>query len=159
MSAFLVSRISAELDSHRVSPSLPNPTSSAKGYFQIIFGVRLLPLWIVTLLFALSISSRLSFVAPFAYERGIARVGTYFAIYAVIGMAVRIVSGRLMDRVGLERTLAPSMVVLGIGITLIAGTGHFALLDLAGAIGGFGHGYVYPALSALVIARGCRRDR
>src|SRR5208282_1332999 len=34
-----------------------------------------------------------------------------------------------------------------------AGTGHAGILSIAAAIGGLGHGYVYPALSALVIAR------
>jgi MFS family permease len=36
---------------------------------------------------------------------------------------------------------------------LLAGTGRFGLLDIAAVIGGIGHGYLYPALSALVIAR------
>ena len=140
------------------SDAPPNRASRAKaapdeGYARLLSDPRLMPLWIVTLLFSLSISPRLSFVAPFAYQRGITQVGTYFAVYAVTGMAVRIFSGRLMDRVGLERTLAPSMAVLAIGMGLIALTGHFGMLDVAGAIGGLGHGYLYPALSALVIAR------
>ena len=112
-----------------------------------------MPLWIVTILFALAISPRLSFVAPFAYQRGVGRVWTYFAVYSVTGMAVRILTGRMMDSFGLERTLAPSMAVLGIGIALIAGTGHYDMLVIAGAVGGLGHGYLYPALSAMIIAR------
>ncbi len=125
----------------------------SKNYAQLILDPGLMPLWIVTLLFSLSISSRLSFVAPFAYQRGITQVGTYFAIYAIIGVAVRLLSGRVLDRFGLERTLAPSMIVLAAGIALIGGAGHFKMLDLAGAVGGLGHGYLYPALSAMVIAR------
>jgi MFS family permease len=114
---------------------------------------RLLPLWIVTLLFALAISSRLSFVAPFAYRSGVTQVGTYFASYAVFGMAVRVFTGRLMDWVGLERILVPSLMVLAIGLGLIGATGHVKMLDAAGVVGGIGHGLLYPALSAMVIAR------
>ena len=44
-------------------------------------------------------------------------------------------------------------MILAIGMALIAGTGHAGVLDVAAVIGGFGHGYLYPALSALVIAR------
>jgi len=151
-SALLVAKISADPKPPR---DLSSPLSAAdtKSYGQLLLDSRLMPLWIVTLLFALAISSRLSFVAPFAYQRGIRRVGNYFAIYAVTGMAVRVVSGRLMDRMGLERTLAPSMMTLAVGLALIGATGHFGLLDLAGAVGGLGHGYLYPALSAMVIAR------
>ncbi len=127
--------------------------SASTTYAQLLLDPRLMPLWIVTLLFALAISSRLSFVAPFAYQRGISQVGTYFAIYAVAGMTVRVFGGRLMDRAGLEGTLAPSMAVLAAGLAMIAGAGYFGMLDLAGAVGGLGHGYLYPALSAMVIAR------
>jgi predicted MFS family arabinose efflux permease len=149
-SAYLVSMIPADPPMHHGPHPAP---ANAKSYVELFFDRRLMPLWIVTLLFALAISPRLSFVAPFAYERGIARVGTYFAIYAVLGISVRVFTGRMMDSFGLERTLAPSMVVLGIGIALIAGIGHYDMLDIAGAIGGLGHGYLYPALSAMVIAR------
>ena len=58
-----------------------------------------------------------------------------------------------MDRMGLNRALAPSLAVLALGLALLAGTGRFGLLDVAAVIGGIGHGYLYPALSALVIAR------
>jgi len=133
-------------------PHAATPTSP-KGYAQLLLDRQLMPLWIVTLFFALAISSRLSFVTPFAHQQGIAQLGTYFAIYSVTGVAVRLFSGRLIDTVGLERTLAPSMLVLAVGLALIAGTGHFGLLNAAGAIGGFGHGYLYPTLSAMVIAR------
>lgn len=151
-SALLISRIPSDPPIHRV----PNPDGGARrspGYVKLLSDTRLMPLWIVTLLFSLSISSRLSFVAPFAYERGISQVGTYFAIYAILGMAVRIFTGRLMDSYGLERTLAPSMIVLALGIAMIGATGHYGMLDVAGAVGGIGHGYLYPALSAMVISR------
>ena len=149
-SAFLVSMIPADPPPHHGQQRAP---AAAKTYLQLLFDRRLMPLWIVTILFALAISPRLSFVAPFAYQRGVGRVWTYFAVYSVTGMAVRILTGRMMDSFGLERTLAPSMATLGFGIALIAGTGHHDLLDIAGVAGGIGHGYVYPALSAMVIAR------
>jgi len=149
-SAFLVSMIPADPPAHHGQQRAP---AAAKTYLQLLFDRRLMPLWIVTILFALAISPRLSFVAPFAYQRGVGRVWTYFAVYSVTGMAVRILTGRMMDSFGLERTLAPSMAMLGFGIALIAGTGHHDLLDIAGVAGGIGHGYVYPALSAMIIAR------
>ena len=151
IAAFLVAMIPRESAHHEHQQA--KAAADAKGYLQLLIYRRLMPLWIVTLLFALAIAPRMSFIAPFAYEKGISQVGTYFAIYAVTGVAVRIFSGRLMDRVGLERTLAPSMIVMGIGIAMIGATGHFGMLDLSGAVGGLGHGYLYPALSAMVIAR------
>ena len=152
IAAAMVSMIPRDLPRHLAARPIDSAANSA-GYSQLLTYSRLMPLWIVTVMFSLSISSRLSFVAPFAYQSGITQVGTYFAIYAVVGMAARILTGRLLDRIGLERTLAPSMAMLAAGIGLIGAAGHFGMLDLAGAIGGLGHGYVYPVLSGMVIAR------
>jgi MFS family permease len=132
--------------------TLAEPRTAIR-YGHLLSDRGLMPLWIVTLLFALALSSRLSFVAPFAYEQGVRRVGVYFAIYSVVAVLVRLGGGRIMDRLGLRTMVAPAMTVTAIGIALIAGTGHFPMLDLAAIIGGIGHGYAYPALSALVIAR------
>jgi len=123
------------------------------SYLALMRDAKLQPLWVVTLLFSLAISSRLSFVAPFAYQKGIATVGGYFFIYSLVAVATRLVGSRIMDRVGLGRVLVPALVILAIGMALIAGAGHVGVLAIAAAIGGLGHGYLYPALSALVITR------
>lgn len=131
-------------------------TSSAVGladaisYRMLLFDPLLAPLWVVTLFFGLASSSRVTFVAPFAYQRGIHEVGWYFTIFALVAVAVRL-SGRAMDRVGLERMLAPSLAVLALGLVLLVGTGRFHLLEVAAAVAGLGHGVAYPALSALVV--------
>ena len=123
------------------------------GYAVLLRDGRLLPLWVVTVLFSLSISARLSFVAPFAQEKGVTDVAWYFALYSAPAVMVRMFGSRLMDRVGIERMIVPSMAVLALGMALIAATGRFHMLYVAAFIGGLGHGYVYPALSALVIQR------
>jgi MFS family permease len=148
--AILTSMLPKDLPAHRVEHR-----ESARGpsYLVLMRDSGLQPLWFVTLLFSLSISARLSFVAPFAYEKGIATVGTYFFIYSMVGIASRVLGRRILDRLGLGRVLLPSLVILAIGMALIAGTGHTGILDIAAAIGGLGHGYVYPALSAMVIMR------
>jgi MFS family permease len=120
------------------------------SYRALLFDPALLTFWIVTLLFGMAITSRVSFIAPFAYAQGVRNVGSYFTIYAVFAVIVR-ASGRAMDRVGVERTLAPSLALLGIGLALLSLTGHAGILYLAAAVGGLGHGFAYPALSALVI--------
>ena len=128
-------------------------TEPPPGYRAIFLDPRLLPVWIGTLSFALAISCRLSFVAPFATERGVEQIAWYFTIYSLVAIAARIGGGWLMDHFGIERMLVPSMLMLALGIALIAGTGHFGMLYLAAILGGLGHAYVYPALSAMVIAR------
>lgn len=127
--------------------------SSARAYRSILTDRTLSPLWIVTLLFALGISARLSFVTPFAYERGVARVGIYFFIYSLIAVLLRVFGARIIDRIGLSRMLLPSMLTLAAGLALIAWLGSPGIIVLAALLGGIGHGYLYPALSALIIER------
>ncbi len=122
------------------------------GYRALLLDPALRPLWIVALAFSIAISPRNNFVAPFAYQRGIAHVGWYFAVYSAIAVAVRLLGGRLMDRVGIERIVTPSLGLLAVGIALLGLTGRSGALLGAAVLGGLGHSYTYPALSALVIA-------
>jgi MFS family permease len=122
-------------------------------YAEVLADTGLRPLWWVTFLFSLALSARMAFVAPFAYQVGIERVGWYFALYSLGAVVLRVFGGRLIDRIGPERILLPSLVVQGIGLGLIALAGVPWMLDAAAVVGGVGHGLLYPALSALVIAR------
>ena len=123
------------------------------GYAALLGDRTLLPLWIATVMFSLAISPRVSFVAPFAQEKGITDVAWYFVLYSVPAVFVRIFGARLMDDIGIEQMVAPSLATLGVGMALIAAAGRFQMLYVAALVGGLGHGYVYPALSALVIRR------
>lgn len=150
--------ISAAMTAKLLTDDRPQkPESSAAageriGYWALIFDADLMPLWVVAFAFAVAISPRSNFVAPFAYQKGIARVGWYFSLYSGIAVAVRLLGGRLMDRVGIGRILAPSLGLLGCGVGLLAFTGRSGALLSAAVLGGLGHSYTYPALSALVIA-------
>ena len=145
--------ISALPDESPAQISRPDQSDAAVGYGAMLRDRRLRPLWTVTLLFSLAISSRGSFLAPIAYARGIGDVGAYFALYSVTAVVARLATGRVIDRIGLGRMIVPSLVTLGVGLGLVAATGHAGMLDLAAVLGGIGHGYLYPSLSGLVIAR------
>jgi predicted MFS family arabinose efflux permease len=151
---YLIAAIAVSMAS-KDSPVGPHAPAAARGadnggYAALLLNRSLLPLWIATFCFGFAISSRMSFVAPFAYRRGITSVGLYFSLYGVVAVVMRL-SGPLMDRLGLDRMLAPTFAVMGAGIALIASIGHFGMLEIAALIGGLGHGFAYPVLSALVI--------
>lgn len=134
------------------APAQSSAPAEKLGYRALIFHRSLMPLWVVAFAFAFSISSRLSFVAPFAYQKHIAQVGWYFALYSGIAVALRLFGGSVLDRLGVERVLGPAMGLLGIGVALLALTGASGALLAAAVLGGIGHSYAYPALSAMIIA-------
>jgi MFS family permease len=121
------------------------------GFRAMLLDRALLPLWIVTLLFSIAVSSRTSFVAPFAYQVNVDRVGWYFMIYCGAAIVVRLFGAGFLDRVGLERMLAPALAAFAVGVAMLAWTGRFGMLEMAAVMGGVGHGYFYPSVSALVI--------
>jgi MFS family permease len=137
-------------ENHHLTPVAQRQAQPQISWGSLISGSPLIGFWIIAALFGNSNAVRSSFVAPFAYQRGIHSVGWYFTIYAIAAVIVRL-SGRAMDRIGLERILAPAFITLALGIAMIAGFGHFGVLELAAALGGIGHGFAYPALSALII--------
>jgi len=134
------------------APAQSSAPVAASGYRALIFDRKLLPLWVVAFAFAFVLAARLSFVAPFAYEKNIAHVGWYFALYSGIAVALRLFGGKVLDRVGVERILGPSMGLLGLGVSTLALTGLSGALLGAAVLGGVGHSYAYPALSAMIIA-------
>jgi MFS family permease len=134
------------------APAQRSTPADAVGYHALIFDRNLMPLWVVAFAFTVTISSRLTFVAPFAYHRRIAQVGWYFALYSGIAVALRLFGGNVLDRLGVERILGPAMGLLGIGVAILALTGTSGALLGAAVLGGVGHSYAYPALSAMIIA-------
>ena len=147
--ALAVAMVSRDLP-HADHPAAVSARARDGGYLDLFLNRSLIPLWIVTFCFGFAMSSRTSFIAPFAYQQGIASVGIYFTLYGVVAVFVRL-SGSLMDRLGLDRMLAPSLAVMGVGIALVALTGHLGMFEIAALIGGLGHGFAYPLLSAMVI--------
>lgn len=135
---------------HSHHPAAVSARARDGGYLALFLNRSLIPLWIVTFCFGFAMSSRTSFIAPFAYRQGITSIGIYFTLYGVVAVFVRL-SGSLMDRLGLDRMLAPSLAVMGVGIALVALTGHLGMFEIAALIGGLGHGFAYPVLSAMVI--------
>lgn len=122
----------------------------AAGFVHLLRDRALMPLWAVAMLWSIALASR-TFVIPFAYQEGIVRVGWYFMLYCGVAVVLRVFAPGVLDRVGLERIIAPSLVLTAIGLTLLAFTGRVGMLALAAIAGGAGHAYFYPALVAQVI--------
>lgn len=136
----------------------PHGASGAKAseasisYRALIMDRRLVPLWLGSSVFAITLTARFSFVAPFAYESGLRSVGWYFLLCAGIAALARLASSRAIDA-ALDRTVVPALAVLAIGTAMVAGMPSIAMLAAAAGVGGIGQGFSYPAISALVIER------
>ena len=115
---------------------------------------------VVALFFGLGTGTIFAFLPTFAENLGVRTLALFYTAYAGAAMAVRIVGGRLIDTRGRRAVIVPSMFVQAAAMALLAGLafGHAAwprmpalpIITLAGLLSGGAHGFLYPALAALV---------
>ena len=110
--------------------------------------------FLTTFLFSMGITSYIVFLKPYTQTLGLTNVSNFFLAYTVSAITVRLVGLDYCDRYGPKAVLYPALSSLVVGILLIIilpGTGG---LIISGIFCGFGHGWVFPALSSIVISRG-----
>ncbi|MDP2623711.1 MAG: MFS transporter [Actinomycetota bacterium] len=147
-----------------LSTFLPESSTPAGRRSQVSF-VRpllqrdLLPLWWLSLVFALSLNAYFTFLRTFVDQSGIGSVSGFFAAYAGTAMLLRVVGGWVPDRVGAKRVLYPAMVVFAAGFVVLSTASTGSSIMIAGALCGTGHAYAFPILYALSFGRAGRTDR
>jgi len=114
----------------------------------------------VAFFFGLGTGTLSAFLPTFAEQLGVRTVALFYTGYAASAIAVRIVGGRLIDTAGRRAVIVPSMFVLATAAALLAATGYAAehrigvpallVVVVTGLLCGAAHGFLYPALAALV---------
>ncbi len=125
----------------------------ARGFFESITGIHLLPLWWITFVFSFVLTAYFTFLKTFVNETGVGSVGLFFAFYAGTAIILRLTFGWVPDRVGPKRALTPAMLFLAAGLVVLAGATTSTGVALAGILCGTGHGYTFPILYALTVTR------
>jgi MFS family permease len=109
--------------------------------------------------FGLVLTGVFVFVKRFVMETQVATVGTFFSAYTGAAILVRLAGGRLPDRVGPKRVLLPALATLVAGFGCLAAAETATEVLAAGVLCGLGHGFIYPVLSSLVVARASESGR
>jgi len=124
-----------------------------EGWLRLVARPELRAILIATLCFGLGIAALFTFLAPYAQATGRGPVGPFFFGYAAAAIVTRLVGSRLPDRVGPRRIVLPAILAYGVGLLLVSFTTTPAMLIMVGFICGAGHGYIFPILNVLVVAR------
>ena len=111
--------------------------------------------------FGLGTGTVFTFLPTFAELLGVRGLGLFYTAYAGAAMMVRVAGGTLIDTRGRKAVIVPSMFVqataTGILAALAVSVGPYSpvpvlpFLFLAGLLAGSAHGFLYPALSALLM--------
>ncbi len=94
-----------------------------------------------------------TFIAPYVHGTQVGTAGPFFLAYSITSVVVRILGGRLPDRLGLGRVLLPCLVIYSGGIAALSWFADAPPLIAIGIACGVGHGYAFPILTAMVVAR------
>jgi MFS family permease len=111
--------------------------------------------------FGLGLGTIFTFLPTFAELLGVRNLALFYTGYAGSAMLVRAVGGELIDTLGRRAVIVPSLFLQSAGGVLLAllavlVDAHTPLpvlpfLLLAGFLAGGAHGFLYPALSALLM--------
>ena len=118
----------------------------------------LMRVYVTTVLMTAGFTALFTLHQPYALERGVTEVRSFFVGFALVALTVRLAGGRLIDRFGVLRSSILALVLYA-GVPPMLGVLGPSHLFVIGAMMGLGHGIAYPALTALAIARADARSR
>jgi MFS family permease len=137
----------------------PSGMEPARGFLTTLREPRLMPLWFVGIVFATSLSTLFIFLKTYMLAEKSGNVGTFFGAFAFAAVTLRVTLGWLPDRIGAVRTLYPSVLALALGLLLLALDTTTVSIIVAGLLCGIGHGFAFPILAGLVVARARPSER
>ncbi len=91
------------------------------------------------------------FIALFSHSISAGRVGPFFFSFSAAAILTRFWIGDISDRYGRKQVIFPAACIISLNCALISTVKSQSLFILAGFIGGFGQGLIFPALSAYII--------
>lgn len=92
-----------------------------------------------------------TFMPTFVHDAGLGPVATFFLSYTGAAIGVRIVAGRLGDRLGYRRVAQPAILGLAAAIASLAMVHSVPVLAAVGVAFGAMQGLVFPTLNAFAI--------
>ena len=148
-----------------VALSLPRRPSDERGnlprrtVWATLRQRDLIPMWVISFIFAIGANVLLTYMRTFVDLTGIGSVGLFFGVYSGCAVAIRLGASALPDRFGYRRVLGPTLLALAAAQMMLSITQTTTQLVVAAAIGGLGHGLVFPILTSEIVRRSRTAER
>ncbi len=130
-----------------------------RGVWAALRQRNLLPLWWLTMLFAVGLEALFTFIRTFVDERQIGSVGLFFLVYGGVAIVVRILSSNRLDHIRQRLLIGIAVTSYGAGFLFLAAAASSAGVALAAALFGLGHGLLFPIMTAQVVHRARDAER
>ena len=106
---------------------------------------------LLIMLTGVAAGSIMSFLALYAKEKGFDTVAWFFFVVALGSFLVRLVTGKMYDRLGPASVLIPASIVMMIGILLLTMSNSNVVFLISAALYGCGFGAIFPAIQTWCI--------
>ncbi len=129
-----------------------------KWYRQIISGPAIWPS-VIVLLLLVSYSTYTGFMVPFGEELGLKDVGVFFSVLAVGMLAIRVCSGWLSEKLGLQNVLAAGTVLFLVSFLIVGNARSLTGIVAGAAVAAVGFGNASPLSQALTMQTEAKERR
>ncbi len=142
-------------------PPQPNGGSGGprRGFWAALGQRNLLPVWLLTLLFAAGLEVLFTFIRTYVDERGIGSVGVFFLVYGGVAIVVRLTTSSRLDRLQPLPLIVGSMALFATGIIGLGLADSLNEMILSSVCLGLGHGMMFPIITAQVVTRARDSER
>lgn len=141
-------------------PLLPVLGTRPRRSFWAVVGQRdLLPLWWITLMFAIGMETLFTFMRTYIDTRRIGSLGLFFGVYGAMAVITRLGGGSRYDRLPHRGVAVTAVVAQAAGLILVAVAGDLGPLLIGAGLAGAAHGVVFPILSSEVVNRSRTAER
>ena len=135
-----------------ISVSLYAMTKSIP-YISDFVSVPMIPYSLFAGVFSICMSINSSFLVLVGGSRGISNIGVFFTANACALLFVRVVVGRVMDRIGFKRILIPGYLLTGTAMCIMAFATNSWMLVVVGILIAFSQGTAQPMVQAECVRR------
>lgn len=129
------------------------PKEKRKISFHDLFAVEFTGFMLLAALFSSGNGFISTYLAIVAEERGIQNIALFFTVYSICMVALRPLTGKLLDRFGVYVILFPSVVFAALGMVLIGIGYSLGIMLVASVLKALGQGSGTPSLQAYVVKK------
>ena len=126
--------------------------STAGTARALILEKTAIPPALVLLCVTLTYGGIVSFIPLYAGARGVQNIGLFFTVYALVLLISRPIIGRMADRYGGRKFVAPGILLIAAALVVLIKADSLPLFLLSGIIYGIGFATVQPILNAIVVS-------
>lgn len=130
-----------------------------RGFWAALRQIDLLPVWWLTMLFAVGLEALFTFIRTFVDERRVGSVGMFFLVYGGVAIAVRIFTSSRLDSLRQLPLIGGALGAYAVGFFVIAEAATAPVLAVGASLLGLGHGLLFPIISTQVVSRARESER